>query len=405
MKIKFNLYLLFLRLFLSFIFFLIISLFFSKQKILIVFFISIIFCLSKINYQKIILINLIILVFFLKLAMYPFQQKTADINPSKITIYEKHFLYGLRNLDFTLDIYNGDLSSLNKTLEKKYIKKKPKRINIITDKLGFRNETKLNNADYILIGDSILYSANITQKKILNYILQDEFNIKTYNAGLAITDISHYMETIKFFKENMKLKNKKYVMFIFQGNDFLNYNTNDNNSYHKYINNNILHSYFKFKVFFNFYHTLKYYSHALKKNKNEFKKVYEYEVNGNEILFKFDYIYSDDYKVSSLNNIFKKYEKYLPDLVIFIPTKYEVYCNLIKNNNCNNSNHFSILKNDTTLSNVKILNTTNNFQKNAKNFLKEKNQLLYEIDDTHLNEIGINVLAKFISDYLSNNSL
>ena len=89
----------------------------------------------------------------------------------------------------------------------------------------------------------------------------------------------------------------KYIMFIFQGNDFLNYNINDNNSYHKYINNAILHSYFKLKVFFNFYNTLKYYSHTLKKNEIEFKKVYEYEVNSTEILFKFDYIYNDDHKV------------------------------------------------------------------------------------------------------------
>ena len=112
------------------------------------------------------------MVLLLKLAIYPFQQKTDNINPSKITIYEKHFLYGLRNLDFTLDIYNGDLSSLDKAFKKKYNKKIPKKINIITDKLGFRNETGLNIADYILIGDSFLHSTNITQKK----------NIKLYFA-------------------------------------------------------------------------------------------------------------------------------------------------------------------------------------------------------------------------------
>ena len=346
-----------------------------------------------------------ILIFFLKLIIYPFQQKTDDINPDKITIYEKHFLYGLRNLDFTLDNYNGDLSSLDSDLKKKYNKTTPKKINIITDKLGFRNEEELNKADYILVGDSFVHSGNITQKKILNYVLKNKFNLNTYNASLPATDISHYFETIKFFKKKMQLKDKKYIMFIFQGNDFLNYNINDNNSYHKYINNAILHSYFKLKVFFNFYNTLKYYSHTLKKNEIEFKKVYEYEVNSTEILFKFDYIYNDDHKVSSLNKIFKKYERYLPDLIIFIPTKYEVYCNLIKNNNCNKANHFSILKNESTLSNIKILDTTNNFQKKSNSLLKNKNKFLFEVDDTHLNEIGINVLAKFIYDYMSENYL
>jgi len=405
MRIKFNLYLLLLRLFLSFIFFIAISLFFSKQKLLIVFFISIIFFFCKINYQKIIATNLIILVFVLKLILYPFQQKIDVINPSKITIYEKHFLYGLRNLNFALNIHNGDLSSLDQNFKKKYYKKKSKKINIITDGLGFRNETELNDADYVLIGDSFIHSTNITQKKILNYVLKDEFNIISYNAGIASTDISHYFETIKFFKKKIKLKDKKYIMFIFQGNDFLSYNVNDNNNYHKYISNSILHNYFKFKVFFNFYHTLKYYSHIYKNDENEFKKVYEYEVNGDNMLFKFDYIYNDNYKVASLNNIFKKYDKYLPDLIIFIPTKHEVYCKFIKNNICKNTNHFSILKNDNYSRNIKILNVKDNFQKTAENLLNEKNQFLYENDDTHLNETGINILAKFISDYLSDNKL
>ena len=67
--------------------------------------------------------------------------------------------------------------------------------------MGFRNETELDDADYVLIGDSFIHSTNITQKKILNYVLKDEFNINSYNAGMASTDISHYFETIKFFKK------------------------------------------------------------------------------------------------------------------------------------------------------------------------------------------------------------
>ena len=69
-----------------------------------------------------------------------------------------------------------------------YLIKNPfvwKRINIITDELGFRNETELDDADYVLIGDSFIHSTNITQKKILNYVLKDEFNINSYNAGMA----------------------------------------------------------------------------------------------------------------------------------------------------------------------------------------------------------------------------
>ena len=95
---------LFLKVSLTVIFFLIISLFFSAQKISIVLIFSAIFLLLKINYQKIIAINLIILTFFVKIIFLPFQIKIDQINPSKIEIYEKHFLYGVGNLNMTKTI-------------------------------------------------------------------------------------------------------------------------------------------------------------------------------------------------------------------------------------------------------------------------------------------------------------
>ena len=113
----------------------------------------------------------------LKLILYPFQNRIPNIDPGKTTIYEKHFLYGVRNLNFTSSIYNGDLSSMDEFFKKKYMKTIPKKVEIITDDLGFRNEIELNNSDYILIGDSFLHSTNISQKKILNYILLNQFHL------------------------------------------------------------------------------------------------------------------------------------------------------------------------------------------------------------------------------------
>ena len=83
----------------------------------------------------------------------------------------------------------------------------------------------------------------------------------------------------------MKLNNKKYIMFIQQGNDFLKYKLNDNNNYHKYINNKVLHTYFRLKNFFNFYNTIKFLSLSIKKDDMETPKVFEYNVNGQNVLF------------------------------------------------------------------------------------------------------------------------
>ena len=403
MKIKLNLYNLLISFFLSIIFFLVISLFFSAQKILIVFLISIVFFLAKIKQQNVILINLIVLVVLLKVAINPFQKKIDAINPSITTIYEKHFLYGLKNLNFSFNSYNGDLSSLDKKLKIKYSKSKnPKKIKIITDNFGFRNKTEPKNAKYILVGDSLIYSHNINQEAILNYVLNSKYNLKTYNAGLPVTDLSHYFETIKFFKDKIKLHNKKYIMFI-SNTDFLNYKLNDNSNYHKYINDKVLHTYFRFKVFFNFYNSLKHFSFSIKKDSKAKPKVFEYDINGQDVLFPYEHAFNVTYdtnSVSSLPNIFNKYNKYLPDVIILIPTKNDVYCNFIENKTCKNIDYFSVLKNDPILSNVKILDTTGFFKNKAKSIIKTKNELLYEIDDTHLNEIGISVLAEFVSNHI-----
>ena len=130
----------------SFLFF--ISLFFSAKKILILFLISVLFFFLKLKFQKIILINFFIFIILFKSILYPFQKKIPYIDHTKTTIYEKHFLYGVKNLNFTFEIYNGDLSAANKKYKKKYYYTHPKRIKTTTDKFGFRNETKVTESDY-----------------------------------------------------------------------------------------------------------------------------------------------------------------------------------------------------------------------------------------------------------------
>ena len=396
MKLKFSSKTFLIKIIFSLFFLFFISLFFSTKKILILSLISVLFFFLKLKFQKIILVNFFIFIFLFKSILYPFQKKISYIDNTKTTIYEKHFLYGVKNLNFTLEIYNGDLSATNKKYKKKYYYTNPKKIKTITDKFGFRNETKVIDSDYILIGDSLIQSLNITQDKILNNLLFQDYGLKSYNAGLGATDIYHYFETIKFFKKNKNLKNKKYIMFVFQGNDFINYNLDETKNYHKYIDNFFINNYFKIKLYFNFYNSIKYFS-SLKK-KGRLKKINEYKIRSKEVLFY--YIFEPNSKIPSIKNLVNKYKSYLPDKVIFIPTKYEVYCSYINENKCNKTNHFDILKESFSSTNVEILDTRNKFKENIDYYLNKNDGLLYEIDDTHLNEIGIKVLAEFVSENL-----
>ena len=119
MKINTITHNLYLRILFTIIFFLGVSLFFSYKKIVVVFLISSIFFISKFKYQKIIILNLIIFILILKAIIFPFQKKIDEINPGKKSIYEKHFLYGIRNINYTDNFLNGDLSSLDKNYLKK----------------------------------------------------------------------------------------------------------------------------------------------------------------------------------------------------------------------------------------------------------------------------------------------
>lgn len=395
MKLKFKFYSLLVKIIFSLLFLLFISLFFSAKKILIIFLISVLFFFLKLKFQKIVLINLFIFIILFKSILYPFQKKIPRIDYNKTIIYEKNFLYGVKNLSFNSEIYNGDLSAANEKYKKKYYYTHPKKIKIKTDKFGFRNETKVMESDYILIGDSFIQSLNITQDKILNNLLFRDYGIKSYNAGLGATDIYHYLETIKFFKKKTNLKNKKFIMFVFQGNDFLNYNLDAIRNYHKYIDNFYLSSYFKIKLYFNFYNSIKYFSNLKKEG---LKKIKEYKIGKKDVLFY--YIFKPNSKIPSFKNLVNKYKPYLPDKVIFIPTKYEVYCGLINENKCNKTNHFDILEDSFASTSVEILDTRNKFKESVKHYLNENDQLLFEIDDTHLNEIGIKVLAEFVSENL-----
>jgi len=194
---------------------LLISLFISVKKIIylpIIFLILFFFINQKA--KKIIIINFLILCFLLKSLFYFF----GNTNHSLDFIYEKHFLYGVKNFEKKIEINSGDLNKiLNKKIYSKFIE-------IKNDKLGFRNNIDFKDQDYILLGDSFLHNLNIDNNQLVNAVLKKKYDINAYNASITAQDISHYFETIKFFN-NHKAKSK-YVMFLYSGNDFLDYKKN-----------------------------------------------------------------------------------------------------------------------------------------------------------------------------------
>ena len=114
------------------LFFLILSFYFSVNKIYIPFLIAVIFLLTKEKIKKILFLNLIIFSFLFKFLIIYFENN----NTLSKLIYEKHFLYGVQKIDDFFFKQSGDLSGfldLDEDISGEKIK-------IKTDECGFRNE-------------------------------------------------------------------------------------------------------------------------------------------------------------------------------------------------------------------------------------------------------------------------
>ena len=373
----------------SILFFIALSLFFSINKILIPIIISIIFFFINKKLKKIILSNLIILILLIKILSLFFNMDNTLTN----TIYEKHFLYGVRNLDGLYLKDKGDLTNFidNKTAPE------IEQIKITTDKFGFRNDRYDENFDYFLIGDSFLHQVRLNQNELINYQLKKN-NINSYNAGISIYDISHYFEVIKFFKKKNK-SDKKFIMFIYPPNDFISYGDPKKN-YHKLLNSNLFFYFLEMRKFLNMYGISRYVRLSLKeKPKDLSSKVKSYLIKDNEILFYTDYMNSHKKEITFNINFSNYYKNYVPDLVVIIPSKFDVYCNFISEVNCKNNNYRKKIISTDLFKYSKIIDSTPFLIEKASEEL-QKNNFLYYLDDTHLNSLGSAYLSEFLVEKL-----
>lgn len=378
-----------IKLIISLIFLILLSLFFSISKIYIPIIISVIFFFIRKELKKILLINLIIFISLIKVLSLSLN---IDNTLSKI-IYEKHFLYGVRNLDSSYAKETGDLSSFID--DKKIIKSE--KIKIKTDQFGFRNDEYNDNFDYIFVGDSFLHQSRLNQYDLLNYNLKRN-KINSYNAGLSVYDISHYFEVIKFFKKKKNFKNK-FIMFIYPPNDFIAYGKPKTN-YHTMLNNGLFFYFLEIRKFLNMHSIIKYLRLSFKsKSENLSTKVKSYSINNNQIFFYDDYMNSYKRNISFSKEFNVSYKRYLPDLVLIIPSKFDIYCNFIDEVKCNINNYKKKIISNKLFGEVQIIDITSFLIKKAAEEL-QKNNFIYDLDDTHLNSLGSAYLSEFLIERL-----
>ena len=218
----------------------------------------------------------------------------------------------------------------------------------ITDKFGYRNKSNaIIQSDYILVGDSIILSAQLSQDNILSEQLNSISKYKFSNIAIGGTGPKEYENNMLTLLPHLD-DNQKFLLFYFEGNDF--YFDKKNTDFYWY---GIKIPKYKYKLRFGYERLERNKDKIL--NKKIFNKNYLYQnirphsqrlynkllsnwtqsclvewknINNKTVWFLYKYYELDNYKTYIIKNknLLEKIEK-----VFFIPSKYSTYENYLNN--------------------------------------------------------------------------
>lgn len=284
----------------------------------------------------------------------------------------------------------------------------------ITDKFGYRNKSNaIIQSDYILVGDSIILSAQLSQDNILSEQLNSISKYKFSNIAIGGTGPKEYENNMLTLLPHLD-DNQKFLLFYFEGNDF--YFDKKNTDFYWY---GIKIPKYKYKLRFGYERLERNKDKIL--NKKIFNKNYLYQnvrphsqrlynkllstwtqsclvewknINNKTVGFLYKYYELDNYKTYIIKNknLLEKIEK-----VFFIPSKYSTYENYLNNSLSikNRINKINFLKKEYKKLNIEVVNLTKELQKETDKEIKN-DKFTYFQDDTHLNKLGIKILSKYI---------
>jgi len=259
----------------------------------------------------------------------------------------------------------------------------------MTDKLGYRNNEFIENADVLLIGDSFVVGSSITQDSTITNLLQNSLNAPVYN--LAPADFINFIDLLN----QGIIKKPKTVIYSFVERSIPNTlrkstekkNTEDVSSI----------SVFKDKV--NRLYSLKYLKSRVsgKQGKGVPGKLdlRMFFFNGIKQKYHFD-------RLVEITKTIQSYKEYCDSIgVDFIclplPNKETVYFDKVPFKTQPNY----LFKLDSILkeNNIKTINTLELFN----NYRLTNTKLIYHLDDTHWNDMGVELVANKLTEYISMN--
>ena len=249
----------------------------------------------------------------------------------------------------------------------------------ITDKLGFRNDTFIEQADILFIGDSFTAGSSLSQGDIIsNKVKKKNTKLKVYNMASA-----NFSSLDRYLKAEM-IKKPKWVVFSFvertQMDEIKYYSINKAKK--KRLIRQLFQTY-NANVYLD--KALKFFSIKWLEARLHNLKGTGIPSNGNLKMFFLDPNQkSENPKIISTINYLKSYKKYCDSLgikllIVPMPNKETVYFEQIPYHK--QPNYLNELDSLLQIENIASLNTL----KIYNNYRQSNNKLLYHIDDTHWN--------------------
>ena len=268
----------------------------------------------------------------------------------------------------------------------------------ITDKLGFRNDEFVDEADILFIGDSFIAGSSLSQDETISNRVKSKYKTRQKVYNMAPSSISRF----KYYLETGVIKKPKLVIFSIVERDVPPMIVTSKESLlKKYI----------FKIFktgnINTYIDKAFKLSSLRwlKSRIQGNKGIGLPAKGNSDMYFFEGTFQKHKKndLQTTVMIIKSYKKYFDSLGIkflFVPMpdKETVYYELVPFDK--QPNYLFQLDSLLNIANISTINTL----KVYNDYRKTNNELLYNLDDSHWNSNATELLSKVIVTFINQNT-
>ena len=293
-----------------------------------------------------------------------------------------------KNMKMTLKA--GELARADKTIEPV-----SRDITFVTDSNGLRNDHELRKDDIILLGGSFISGVGNSQESLVSSILEKEYSVGAYNVASTGT-LDEQVLLLRTITKN-KVEKNKVILFLFEGEDFKNFSTEVHYPFRRLVtslSNSELGRLFRI--------------YAGTKPVSNVTEVVTYPVGGKSIAFSKKYVDETLRQNIELDPNLPMLLKSMQDVVqavVFIPTKYRVYTQLVTEDisQSHNSAHWEQLRTVCESIGVPAYDLTPHLQAEAVQKWGQDNSVIWWQDDIYWNKSGAQVAAQLVNDIVKGN--